>query len=641
MPTPPPPPNHPLRGEDRAIDPIGPLARVALDEVPDYIAILDTSGHILALNRNAEAAAGASQSAFVGATLWSCPPFDLSSEAAERIQRCCQRAVHGEPARVEIDLDRHDDRDHHHRDQGHGAHSPHRVPTKFTIKLRRAVGAPSDCLIVRGRDVSMQVLSDQLIEDLRRERDALRQRLRDLQPATIDAALPPSPPLGRPRVLVVEDNPEMNRFLTEALSRSFEVDSALDGAAGLARAIECPPDLILTDLVMPRLMGDALVRAVRTHHVLDEVPILLLTARSDDELRLQLLREGAQDYLTKPFSAKELLIRVGNLVDVKRTRQVLREEVATQGRSLESLARALTVRSRELQGALEATRVARESAEQAGDAKNLFLSVASHELRTPLAALQLRIDRLRRGLGNAGGRDHDDTFRGVQRAIDRLTALVESLLEYSKVQSNVVPVSPQIFDARSVIGEIVEERRENAQDKSVELRYEWPAHLIRIQTDPALFRTVVANLVDNALKFTDRGHVEVRLEQRRSSVRVSVHDTGPGIPIEDRARIFEPFAHVEAADNKHTPGVGLGLALVREVMTALHGSVELSSEVGTGSTFTVILSAPAGAEAAVKAETRTATPLSVAPSIAPTAPQIAAPTVAAIPAPNGSGRKPI
>jgi signal transduction histidine kinase len=590
-----PPPIVSLHSENLSVDAIGLLARVALDEVPDYIAILDTSGHILALNRNAEAAAGAGHNAFMGEPLWACPPFDSSAEAGERIQRCCQRAVHGEPARVEIDLDRHDDWDHH-PDHGTTAHSPHRVPTKFTVKLRRAAGTPADCLVVRGRDISMQVLSDQLIEDLRRERDTLRQRLRDMQPSVNDPVHAPPPPLGRPRVLVVEDNPEMNLFLTEALSRSFEVDSAVDGAAGLARAIESPPDLVLTDLVMPHLSGDALVRELRTHHALDDVPILLLTARSDDELRVRVLREGAQDYLAKPFSAKELLIRVGNLVDVKRTRQVLREEVATQGRSLESLARALTVRSRELQGALEATRVARESAERAGDAKNLFLSVASHELRTPLAALQLRIDRLRRGLGTAAAHEHDETFKGVQRAIDRLTALVESLLEYSQVQSNVVPVTPQIFDARTVVAEIVEERRENAQDKGLALHYDWPAHLVRVQTDPALFRTVVANLVDNALKFTVEGKIEVTLEQRRASVRVSVHDTGPGIPVEERARIFEPFAHVESADNKHTPGVGLGLALVREVMTALHGNVELQSEVGAGSTFTVILSAPAGAE---------------------------------------------
>jgi hypothetical protein len=196
----------PLRGDSLPFDPVGPLARVALDEVPDYIAILDTSGHILALNRNAEAAAGAGHNAFMGELLWACPPFDASAEAGDRIQRCCQRAVHGEPARVEIDLDRRDDWDHH-TDQSPTSHNPHRVPTKFTVKLRRAAGASADCLVVRGRDVSMQVLSDQLIEDLRRERDTLRQRLRELQPTANDPVHPlPPPPLARPRVLVVEDN---------------------------------------------------------------------------------------------------------------------------------------------------------------------------------------------------------------------------------------------------------------------------------------------------------------------------------------------------------------------------------------------------------------------------------------------------
>jgi signal transduction histidine kinase len=571
-------------------EPASGWARVALDEVPDYIAVLDTAGHVLALNRNAEAATGAGHNAFVGEPLWACPPFDASADASHRMHTCCMRAAGDEAARVEIDLARRDDLSH---DHGEVQRQAHRVPTKFTVRLRHGGGNQPDCLIVQGRDVSMQVLSDQLIEDLRRERDGLRQRLRELQPTPI-APRPVAPPLARPRVLVVEDNTEMNYFLTEALSRSYEVDSALDGATGLARAIESPPDLILTDLMMPRMNGDVLVRELRSHRALDDVPIVLLTAQTDDDLRVQLLREGAQDFLAKPFSAKELLLRVSNLVDVKRTRQVLREEVATQGRSLESLAHALTARSRELQGALEAARVARENAERAGDAKNLFLSVASHELRTPIAALQLRIDRLRRALAGTGGPEQEETWKGVQRAIDRLTALVESMVEYSQVQSSVLPVSSESFDARSVLAELVEDVRDDAHTKGLVLAYQPPAHLVRLQTDQALFRTVVSNLLDNALKFTDSGAVTVSLEQRRGSVRVHVRDTGPGVPSDERSRIFEPFAHVESADRKHTPGVGLGLALVREVMTALRGKVELESAVGVGSTFTLVLPAPVG-----------------------------------------------
>jgi signal transduction histidine kinase len=398
----------------------------------------------------------------------------------------------------------------------------------------------------------------------------------------------PAPP-ARPRILVVEDSPELNLFLTEALSRQFDVDSAMDGAAGLAQALASPPDLILTDVMMPRMRGDALVREVRARRELDDVPIVLLTANVDDELRVRLLREGAQDYLAKPFSAKELLVRVGNLVDVKRARQVLRDELAMQGRDLESMARALASRTRQLEGALEATRVARENAERAGEAKNLFLSVASHELRTPIAALQLRVDRLRRAHHAIASHEHDETFRGVQTAIDRLTMLVESLLQYTRVQSSALPIEPSRFNPCDVIDQVIEEWRGGAERKGLALAHERPTHPISMESDMALFRTAVSNLIDNALKFTDQGRVDVSVEERAGFVKVNVRDTGPGVPAADRGRIFEPFQHLEPAERKHTPGVGLGLALVREVTTALRGSVELVSEVGSGSTFTMIL----------------------------------------------------
>ncbi|HEV3257379.1 MAG TPA: ATP-binding protein, partial [Gemmataceae bacterium] len=127
-------------------------------------------------------------------------------------------------------------------------------------------------------------------------------------------ACPPDAPL----VLVVEDNAEMNRFLAETLAGHFRVVSAFDGQEGLARALELRPDLILSDVMMPRLSGDQMVRELRRHPELDGVPVLLLTAKADDELRVRLLREGVQDALSKPFLAEELLARAARLIAHKR-----------------------------------------------------------------------------------------------------------------------------------------------------------------------------------------------------------------------------------------------------------------------------------------------------------------------------------
>jgi PAS domain S-box-containing protein len=142
-----------------------------------------------------------------------------------------------------------------------------------------------------------------------------------------------------PLVLIVEDNPDMNAFVAETLAGGYRVATAFDGQEGLEKALALRPDLILSDVMMPRMSGDRMVRELRRHRELDGVPILLLTARADDELRVKLLKEGAQDCLSKPFSVEELRARVGRLIaERKRSEEALR---AYEARTAAILAAAL------------------------------------------------------------------------------------------------------------------------------------------------------------------------------------------------------------------------------------------------------------------------------------------------------------
>jgi two-component sensor histidine kinase len=166
------------------------------------------------------------------------------------------------------------------------------------------------------------------------------------------ATRPEGPEPERPLVLVVEDNPEMNRFIGETLAGRYRVAAAFDGLEGLEKAQALRPDLIISDILMPGLTGDELVRQVRTHSELDLVPILLLTGKVDDDLRVGLLRAGAQDYLTKPFWAEELRARASNLVAIKQVREMLQQELMSRNDDVAGLAREVTARGRQLQVAL-------------------------------------------------------------------------------------------------------------------------------------------------------------------------------------------------------------------------------------------------------------------------------------------------
>ncbi|MEW5854365.1 MAG: ATP-binding protein [Myxococcota bacterium] len=394
-------------------------------------------------------------------------------------------------------------------------------------------------------------------------------------PVTSDADLP--------RVLVVEDNRDLRQFLADALAPHYRVTTAADGAEGLRVALESPPDLIITDAMMPVMGGEALLREVRSRVELDQVPVVMLTAKVDEAFRTSMLKLGAQDYLPKPFSVEELRVRVDNQVGRKRARDALEAETQMQGRSLDALVKELARRQRELQTALETVRVAREHAERASQVKTEFLALVSHELRTPLGALVLQVYRLSRDAAQLGEK-HAVTIRRMEASTKRLQVLIESLLEHSRIEAGRIRVSPERVDPRELVAEVVDDVRPHADEKGLTLVVN-TAEAQPITTDARLLRLILGNLLTNAVKFTVRGSVEVDARTVGDTLRVAVKDTGPGIHPDDQVRVFEPFVQLEPALRKHTPGVGLGLALVREMAEALGGSVELTSELGVGSTF--------------------------------------------------------
>ncbi len=158
--------------------------------------------------------------------------------------------------------------------------------------------------------------------------DEARQAVEELRNPPAAPSLPVGAAEGA-RVLVVEDNAEMNRFLCESLaSRGYRVTAAYDGDEGIRRALEAKPDLILSDVMMPGTGGEQLVAALRARAELDRTPIVLLTAKADDELRVRLLRSGAQDYVTKPCVVEEVCARVGNLLAARRAEEALRASEA-------------------------------------------------------------------------------------------------------------------------------------------------------------------------------------------------------------------------------------------------------------------------------------------------------------------------
>ncbi len=269
----------------------------------------------------------------------------------------------------------------------------------------------------------------------------------------------------------------------------------------------------------------------------------------------------------------------------------------------------------------EAVREAQASSETANRSKSLFLANMSHELRTPLTAIIGYSELL---TGEAACKEgHHAALEAINSSAGHLLALINDVLDVSKIESGHVELEHLSFNLRELVQQTVQSLRHGAMEAGLTLKVTWGESLPEvIESDPTRIRQVLTNLISNAIKFGNQGSVEIRLSagpqspsgEPRSLV-FSVIDTGIGIAESSLERIFSPFAQAEASINRTFGGTGLGLSISREIARRMGGDLTVESEVGQGSTFTLSLpvlckeaSVQASAEVSAGAPSRAAGP---------------------------------
>jgi signal transduction histidine kinase len=228
--------------------------------------------------------------------------------------------------------------------------------------------------------------------------------------------------------------------------------------------------------------------------------------------------------------------------------------------------------------------LARDRAEDASRAKSRFLAAASHDLRQPLHALALYSGALSLRAPEAGCAE---LVTQIDSTVSSLSALFESLLDISKLDAGAVKPELKRIDVSAVIDRIKSEFRAIAHEKGLELLVS--SSDATVETDPVLFERILRNLVDNAIKYTQDGTVELSANVVGNGLRIAVSDTGPGIPEGERERIFEEFYQIGNSERDRQHGLGLGLALVRRLAKLLDIPLDMTSEPGKGSVFAVTL----------------------------------------------------
>lgn len=352
----------------------------------------------------------------------------------------------------------------------------------------------------------------------------------------------------------VEDNLDLLREIFE--DETYDIFIARDGAQALQAIRNIQPDVILLDVLMPQIDGIEVCRRLKADPELETIPVLMISALGQDHDVIRGLEAGAQDYISKPFSAPIVRAHV---------------RAALRGKANQDMIRRMNERLAEM------CNTAHE-----------FVDNVSHEFRTPLTVIREFASIVRDGLAGDVSDEQRQYLDIVINRADDLGIMVDDMLDISKLEAGILRISRR--ECR--IDEIIERVRTTLERKAAiaeaSLTFEIDPDLPEVYCDPEKIGRVLINLVVNAIKFCKEGGT-IRVRARRSAtdptVGFDVTDNGPGIAPENLKLIFDRFKQIEGTIRQSTKGFGLGLNIARELAHLNFGDITVRSEPGHGSTF--------------------------------------------------------
>ncbi len=402
----------------------------------------------------------------------------------------------------------------------------------------------------------------------------------------------------RVNLLMVDDRPE-NLLALEAILEPLgqTLICAHSGEEALKCVLQHDFAAILLDVQMPEMNGFDVAQIIKSREKSRFIPIIFLSAiNKEDVYVFKGYSMGAVDYVFKPFNPDVLRSKVAVFVDLYLKQEQIKEQAGLLAES--------ELRELELQHRAELLEAEAKSAaqlaelnnqlhnrqlelEQAMGVRNRFYASMSHELRTPINAVigysTLMID-------NIYGPLNEKQREGLQRTLKaarHLLELVNDVLDLSKIEAGKIELAVQPVNVATLIEDLFVTVRPLADEYGSELTFEHPSEPLTIATDPRRVRQILLNLLSNAIKFGKKQPIDVRCAQIDSGgVSISVIDHGEGISDDDKTRVFEEFVQVSTTQQ---PGTGLGLPISRRLAELLDGSLEMESQLGKGSRFTLIL----------------------------------------------------
>ncbi|MFW6296183.1 MAG: response regulator [Halothece sp.] len=381
-------------------------------------------------------------------------------------------------------------------------------------------------------------------------------------------------------ILVVDDVIKNIQVISRMLQRvGYQVTFATSGEEALQRLEMVKPDLILLDLMMPKMDGLEVCSRLKADPENSEIPIIFLTASHEENDLTEAFERGAVDYITKPFRTSEILARIRTHLELKETRDDLK-------RTLVEL--------------VEARNIALEKAQQ----KSQFIANVSHEIRTPMNGVLGMTEILERTHLSS---DQLDCVSTIKASGQTLLTLINDILDYSKLEAGAMPLNHHVFNLYSLIQELVYLFTPQCQRKNIDIISSLAPNVPKLLIgDSIRLRQILLNLIGNAVKFTSQGEVVLKVqvkpqlepkinpkkfasnsEEKTPKVKLyfSVSDTGIGIAPEDKGKLFQSFSQINSSLIYSYGGTGLGLAICQKLVSLMGGAIDCDSILGKGTTF--------------------------------------------------------
>jgi CheY-like chemotaxis protein len=377
-------------------------------------------------------------------------------------------------------------------------------------------------------------------------------------------------------ILIVDDNPRNLHVLGKNLQlENYEIEFAINGSATIEWLNVKNFDLLLLDINMPGMNGLEVCRQIRSDRKYDNMPVIFITADADKESIIKGFEAGGQDYITKPFDLRELMVRV-------RTHLALKN-------SIEKLAEINSVLEERVKERTLQLNNAKEKAEESNRLKTAFLQNLSHELRTPmngiLGFLEILQDK------ELDEEKREEFLNIVQESGQRLLHTINDIVEISKIETGDNLLYFSDFDLAATMNYHLEFFKPKAEAKNIEFRcsQKITGDAALINSDSSKIEAILTNLINNAIKFTYTGSIEFGDYLEGLNLVLYVNDTGKGIPSNRLDAIFDRFVQADSRLTRAYEGMGLGLSIVNAYVKALGGEIKVESEVEKGSLFSVYL----------------------------------------------------